>query len=332
MKIAVFSSKSYDEEFLKAHNKYNYSLSFFKEALTKETALLAKDHNALCCFVNDDLGKEVLEQLHEYNIHLIALRCTGFNNVDLKAAAQLKMTIVYVPAYSPNAVAEHAVCLMLSLNRKIYKAYNRVRDGNFSLESLLGFDFYGKTAGILGTGAIGTTLAKILKGFGMNLFGYDIQQNEECKKLGLEYKDLSEILEKSDILSLHLPLNTQTKHIINQKTIEKMKDSVMLINTGRGGLIDTKAAIDGLKLKKIGYLGLDVYEEEANLFFQNLSDQVIQDDEFARLLTFPNVIITSHQGYFTSNALTMIAETTMKNIYQIANNENCPNHILSCNF
>jgi len=321
MKIAVFSTKPYDREFLEISNKeHQHQIKFFKYGLNSETMWMAKDYPVVCPFVNDILDKEVLTYLYENNTRLITLRSAGFNNVDVQTAEELGMTVVRVPAYSPYAVAEHTVSLILALNRKIYKAHSRVRDGNFSLDGLLGFDLNGKTVGIIGTGKIGTVVAKILNGFGCNLLAYDSYENEECKNLGVKYVGLSEILHKSDIITLHCPLTPETKYMINSESIKEMKDGVMIINTSRGALIDTKAVTKALKSGKIGYLGLDVYEEEANIFFEDLSNTVIKDDIFARLLTFPNVIITGHQAFFTKNALENIAQTALENVTNFEKN------------
>jgi D-lactate dehydrogenase len=260
-------------------------------------------------------------------MRLIALRCAGFNNVDVQAATDLGLTIVRVPAYSPHSVAEHSVALMMALNRKIPRAYNRVRDGNFALEGLLGFELRGKTVGIIGTGRIGAAVAGILHGFGCLLIAYDPQPSSECISLGVEYVSLQQLYAASDIITLHSPLNKQSLHLINAAAVAQMKRGVMLINTSRGGVIDTPAVIAGLKSCKIGYLGLDVYEQEGDLFFQDLSNQVIQDDMFERLLTFPNVLITGHQGFFTQEALTSIAQTTLQNISLFEKTGECQNQV-----
>ncbi|MDH5712052.1 MAG: 2-hydroxyacid dehydrogenase, partial [Gammaproteobacteria bacterium] len=247
-------------------------------------------------------------------IKIIALRCAGFNNVDTDAAHKLNITVVRVPAYSPNAVAEHTVGLMLSLNRKIHRAYNRVRDSNFALDGLLGFDFSGRTIGIVGTGRIGSIVARIMSAMGMDVLAFDPVKNIECEKIGVNYVGFDELLTRSDVISLHCPLTDETKHIIDSAALGKMKNGAMLINTSRGAVLDTCAVIEGLKSKKIAYLGLDVYEQESELFFKDLSCEIIEDDVFQRLLTFPNVLITAHQGFFTSDALTNIADTTLENI------------------
>ena len=315
MKIAVFSTKNYDRVFLQAATApHGHELFFLEPRLTQDTVKLAAQFPAVCAFVNDQLDARVLTSLSAGGTRLIALRSAGFNNVDLSAASRLGLTVVRVPAYSPFAVAEHTVGLILTLNRRIHRAYARVREGNFSLEGLLGFDLHGRTVGIVGTGKIGAIVARIMNGFGCRLLGHDPYPNPECEKLGMSYLPLPDLFAASDVITLHCPLTPGTHHLINGESLGQMKHGVMLINTGRGALIDTTAVINALKSGRIGYLGLDVYEEEADLFFEDLSDQVIQDDVFARLLTFPNVIITGHQGFFTEEALRNIAETTLTNI------------------
>lgn len=313
MKIAFFSTKSYDREFFN-HYVSTHEIVYFEAQLNIQTVNLAAGCNAICVFVNDKLNKEVITELNKLGVKLIALRCAGFNNVDLDAAKANNIKIVRVPAYSPHAVAEHAAALILTLNRKTHKAYNRVREGNFSLERLTGFDLFGKTIGVIGTGRIGQAFCNIMLGFGCRVLAFDLIENKELSSKGVEYMPLIDVLQQSDIISLHCPLNEQTKHIISQQTISMMKDEVMLINTSRGGLIDTPAVIEALKTGKIAYLGLDVYEQEEKLFFNDLSENVIQDDMIMRLLSFPNVLITSHQGFFTEEALTQIAQTTLENI------------------
>ena len=315
MKVAVFSTKSYDREFLDAANaKHGHELVYLEPHLKEETSLLASGFDAVCAFVNDRIDAPTVDKLADGGVRLIALRSAGFNHVDLAAAKKRDVIVVRVPAYSPYAVAEHAVGLILSLNRKIHRSYNRVREGNFSIEGLLGFDMHGRTVGIVGTGKIGAIVANILNGFGCQLLAYDVFRNPDCEALGAKYVSLPELLAASDIITLHCPLMPETRHLINEKSLGQMKTGVMLINTSRGALIDTKAAIAALKSGKIGYLGLDVYEQEQELFFDNLSEKVIQDDVFERLLTFPNVLITGHQAFFTKNALSSIAETTLANI------------------
>ena len=317
MKVAVFSSKSYDREFLDSANaaaNAGHELSYFEVKLNLQSAVLAAGHEAVCAFVNDQLDRNVLEKLAAQDTKLVALRSAGFNHVDLEAAYDLDIRVGRVPAYSPQAVAEHTVALILSLNRKIHKAYARVREGNFALEGLLGFDLSGRSVGIVGTGKIGLCMARIMRGFGCQLLAFDPHPVPELEELGGRYVELSELLSSSDIISLHCPLNPATHHLINRSAIDQMKPGVMVINTSRGAVVDTKAMIAGLKSGKIGYLGLDVYEEESDLFFENLSDQTIQDDVFARLLTFPNVLITGHQAFFTREAMSSIAQTTIGNI------------------
>lgn len=325
MRVAVFSARSYDREFLTAANaSHGHELVFFEPRLTIETVPLARGFPAVCAFVNDRLDAPVLRALADGGTKVIALRSAGFNNVDLVTATELDLIVVRVPAYSPYAVAEHTVALMLALNRKLVRAYNRVREGNFSLENLLGFDMHGKTAGIIGTGKIGTVVARILAGFGCRLLAHDPYPNDECRSLGATYVELPQLLAESDIVTLHTPLTPETYHLIDREALRLVKPGVMLLNTSRGALLDTRAVIDALKSGRIGALGLDVYEEES-LFFQDLSDRVIQDDVFARLLTFPNVLITGHQAFFTREALTAIAETTLANITAIERGEPCPN-------
>jgi D-lactate dehydrogenase len=332
MKIAVFSARSYDREFLSQEAKRNqafrssHHLHYFDAHLRPETFHLAEGYDAVCAFVNDQLDRAALEKLKAGGVRLVALRCAGYNNVDLSAANDLGITVVRVPAYSPEAVAEHTVALILALNRKIYRAYRQVREGNFSLEGLVGFNLHGKTVGLVGTGRIGTAVAKILgPGFGCRLLAYDPEPNKICEKLGLTYVNLPELVSQSDILSLHAPLLPSTAHVINERTIALMKTGAMLINTSRGGLIDTQAVINAVKTGKIGYLGLDVYEEETDLFFDDLSLQVIPDDVFSRLLTLPNVVITGHQAFLTKEALEHIAQTTIDNIVEFATTGTCRN-------
>jgi len=314
MRIAVFSTRPYDRDFLTAADESHvHELVFFEPRLTPETAQLAAGSHAVCVFVNDQVDRTVLERLAAEDVRLVALRSAGFNNVDVAAANELGLTVVRVPAYSPYAVAEHTVALMLALNRKIYRAFSRVRDGNFSLDGLLGFDLHGRTVGIVGTGVIGATVAGIIHGFGCRLLATDPFPNERVGELGAEYVELPALLAESDVVTLHLPLSAETTHLVDWPAIKGMKRGVMLINTSRGGLVDTRAVIAGLKSGQIGYLGLDVYEEETDLFFYDRSGQIIQDDVFSRLTTFPNVIVTAHQGYFTAEALEQISATTLQN-------------------
>lgn len=313
MKIAFFSTKSYDREYFDRYNQ-QHELVFFDAALSVNTAQLAKGCHAVCVFVNDQVNAAVLKILSGLGIKLVALRCAGYNNVDLPAAKNDGITIVRVPAYSPYAVAEHAVALILTLNRKTHKAYNRVREGNFSLEKLIGFDLHEKTVGVIGTGKIGQLFSGIMLGFGCRVLAFDIIADKELEKKGVEYLPLIKLLPRCDIVSLHCPLNDQTRHIINEQTLSMMKPGTMLINTGRGALIDTAAVIKALKSHQLGYLGIDVYEQEEKLFFHDLSEEIIEDDTIMRLVSFPNVLITSHQGFFTEEALSQIAQTTLQNI------------------
>jgi len=315
MKIAFFSAKPYEKDFFNhALPDFQHEINYLEVKLDTHTANFAAGAEAVCVFVNDIVNAAVLTQLAAQGVKLIALRCAGYNNVDLKAAAQHGIAVVRVPAYSPYSVAEHTIALILTLNRKTHRAYNRVRENNFSLDGLLGFDLHGKTVGLIGLGKIGLATAQILKGFGCKVLGYDVQTTAEAVAVGVEFTTFDALLQQSDIVSLHCPLNPHTKYLINEQAIGKMKNGVMLINTSRGGLIDTKAVIQGLKSKKIAYLGLDVYEEEGDLFFEDLSTEVIADDTFTRLLTFPNVLITGHQAFFTQNAMQSIAQTTLQNI------------------
>jgi D-lactate dehydrogenase len=328
MNVAVFSTKPYDRRFLDAANeRARHELTYFEPRLVPETTPLAVGFPAVCAFVNDRLDRPVLEALAAGGTRLIALRSAGFNNVSLDAAAELGMTVVRVPAYSPHAVAEHTVGLMLALNRKLPRAAFRVREGNFSLDGLLGFDIHGKTIGIVGTGKIGTVVARIMAGFGCRLLAHDPYPNDTCRDLGVAYVPLDTLLAEADIVTMHLPLTPDSHHMIDAAAIRRMKPGAMLINTSRGALLDTPAVIEGLKSGRIGSLGLDVYEEEADLFFEDLSNQVLQDDVFARLLTFPNVLITGHQAFFTAEALTAIAETTLANITAVERGERCANEV-----
>ncbi|MGB0766799.1 MAG: 2-hydroxyacid dehydrogenase [Phycisphaeraceae bacterium] len=314
MKICFFSTKPYDQRFFQAVNRdAGHELVFYETKLTADTASLAKGCDAVCVFVNDPLGAATLEALADQGCELVLLRCAGYNNVDLDAADRLGITVCRVPVYSPFAVAEHTLALILTLNRKVHKAYNRVRDGNFAIDGLIGFDLNDKTIGIVGTGRIGQILAKIAKGLGMHVLAYDLNPNAELEATGVAYVPFDDLIEKSDIVSLLCPLTPKTHHLISTDAVEKMKPGVMLVNTSRGGLIDASALIGGLKSGRIGSVALDVYEEEGDVFFEDLSDQVLQDDTLARLLTFPNVLITSHQAFFTKEAMHEIASTTLAN-------------------
>jgi D-lactate dehydrogenase len=316
MRIVIFSALDFEREFFDAANQsLRHDLVYHRERLHEETARMAAGFQAVCAFIADELDAATLSTLAAGGARLIALRSAGYNNVDLAASAKLGLTVLRVPAYSPHAVAEHAVALMLTLNRNIHRAYNRVRDGNFDLNGLIGFDMFGKTVGIVGTGKIGAAFARIMAGFGCKLLGHDIFHNPACLDFGLQYVDLRHLLRESDIVSLHCPLTPDSWHLINSNTIAEMKQGSMLINTARGALIDASAAIDALKSREhFWYLGIDVYEEEGPLLFEDLSSTVIPDDVFARLTTFPNVVITGHQGFLTREAVKNIAEITLTNV------------------
>ena len=317
MKVVFFNTKQYDKKyFSEAKLGSTHELVYLEAKLSFDTALLTQDAEVICVFVNDVVDADVIARLSQQGVKLIALRCAGFNNVDLAAAQQHGIKIVRVPAYSPNAVAEYTVGLMLALNRKIHRAYCQVREGNFSLNGLMGFDMSGKTAGIIGTGKIGELVVRTLCAMGMDVLTYDPYVNQQCVKDGARYVDIETLFAESDVISLHCPLSAETHHIIDAPAIHKMKTGVMLINTSRGAVIDTAAVIASLKSGKIGMLGLDVYEQEEELFFEDHSYEVITDDVFERLLTFPNTLITAHQGFFTSDAMRNIAATTLDNISQ----------------
>lgn len=326
MKVAVFSTQQYDRTFLTANNT-GHELTFFELPLNEQTALLAEGFEAVCVFVNDTVNAQVLQILQKNGVQLVVLRCAGFNNVDLKAAAKLQMMVARVPAYSPEAVAEHAVALIMTLNRKTHKAYNRVREGNFSLEKLVGFNLYRKKVAVIGTGNIGKAFCRIMHGFGCELQAYDPYPDAELAQQGVTYGSLEETLQNADIVSLHCPLMESTRHMINKQTLSLLKRGAMLINTSRGGLIDTPCVIEALKNGTIGYLGLDVYEQEEKLFFHDHSEGIIQDDLIARLISFPNVLITAHQGFFTKEALTEIAHTTFQNIDAFVQGEPLKNQV-----
>ncbi|RME92736.1 MAG: 2-hydroxyacid dehydrogenase [Bacteroidetes bacterium] len=314
-KIAMFSTKPYDEEYFVRYNtNYGFDFTYFESSLNFRTASLSKGYDVVCVFVNDRVDAQTIEQLAHYGVQLIALRCAGFNNVDLEAARTHGIRVVRVPAYSPEAVAEHALALMLTLNRKTHKAYNRVREGNFSLNKLMGFNLYRKTAGVIGTGKIGVALCRILKGLGCEVLATDPYPSQAVRDLGIDYVCLDELLARSAIISLHCPLTPDTRHLIKQESIAKMREGVMLINTSRGGLVNTADVIAGLSSRKIGYLGIDVYEQEENLFFQDLSEVIIQDDYILKLNSFPNVLITAHQAFFTRESMEEITTTTLENI------------------
>lgn len=328
MKLAIYSTKQYDRKYLELVNQqFGYELEFFDFLLSKRTAKNAAGCKAICIFVNDDGSREVLEELAALGVEILALRCAGFNNVDLDAAKELGIKVVRVPAYSPEAVAEHAVGMMMCLNRRIHRAYQRTRDANFSLEGLIGFNMHNRTAGVIGTGKIGIATMRILKGFGMKLLAYDPYPSEQALELGAEYVDLKTLYTQSDVITLHCPLTPENHHLLDSDAFAMMKDGVMIINTSRGALIDSSAAIDALKQQKIGALGMDVYENERDLFFEDKSNDVIQDDIFRRLSACHNVLFTGHQAFLTEEALTSISETTLKNINQLDRGENCPNQL-----
>jgi D-lactate dehydrogenase len=328
VKIAVFDAKAYDQEFFDKENQdFSYEIKYFSPKLNIDTVTLADGFDVVCLFVNDDGSETVLNKLNELGIKLIALRSAGYNNIDLQTAYE-KINVVRVPAYSPHAVAEHTVALMLTLNRKTHKAYYRIRENNFSINGLMGFDMNEKTAGIIGTGKIGKALIEILKGFKMNVIAYDKYPDEEyAKEIGYNYVELETLYKESDIISLNAPLTSETFHMINEESFSKMKNNVMLVNTGRGKLIDTKALISALKNKQVGSAALDVYEEESEYFFEDFSGSFLDDDTLARLITFNNVLITSHQGFFTREAVTSIARTTLSNIKEFMEDKPLSNEI-----
>lgn len=315
MKVSFFSTQKYDRSIFDQNNQFHHhEINYFDFHLNSKSIGAVAPTNVVCCFVNDSINANVIDGLYERGVQLIALRSAGYNHVDYTYAQKKGIKVCRVPSYSPQAIAEHTVALILCLNRKIHHAHNRVREGNFSINGLMGFNVYQKTVGIIGTGQIGTALANILNGFGCKIVAFDPQQNECCIKLGVNYVSLETLLEHSDIVSLNCSLNDNTYHIIDSRALEKMKQGAMLVNTGRGKLLDTKAVIVALKSKKLGYLGIDVYEEEESLFFENHSYEIIDDDVFCRLQTFPNVLITGHQGFFTQEAVQNIATTTLENI------------------
>lgn len=328
MTITVFSTKQWVRDSFDAANTNNeHTIRYLEARLDKDTAALAEGSEAVCIFVNDNADRATIGILADRGVKMIALRCAGFNNVDLRAAEDHRIMVARVPAYSPHAVAEHAVGLLLTLNRRLHRAYNRIREGNFSLDGLMGFDLHDKTVGIIGTGTIGRIFARIMQGFGTNVIAYDRYPNKELAASGVEYVELEELYRRSDVISLHCPLTHETYHLINSYAIDSMKQGVTIINTSRGPLIDSLAVIEGLKNGHIGSVALDVYEEEADLFFEDLSDTVIQDDVFVRLLTFPNVLITSHQAFFTREAVSNIAATTLGNIAEFQEKNGCANCI-----
>ena len=318
MKIIFFSAKPYDKQFFDRHNEsYGFEIEYLETHLGPHIVNAVTDEVAVCVFVNDKVNAEVIAVLAEKGVKIIALRCAGFNNVDLDAAREYGIRVCRVPEYSPEAVAEHTVAMLLTLIRKTHKAYNRVREQNFSLNGLLGFNLHGKTVGVIGTGKIGTAFCRIMKGFGCEVIAYDLFPNKELEISGVKYRALDEVLRESDVVSLHCPLNPDTHYLINEKTLAIMKPGVTLINTSRGALINTADAIHALKTKHLAYLGIDVYEQEEKLFFKDLSGSIIEDDTIQRLMSFPNVLVTAHQAFFTAEALTQIAEVTLENIHQI---------------
>jgi D-lactate dehydrogenase len=329
MRIAMFDTHAFERvAFTAANERHRFDISFFEPRLTRETAALAGGFDAVCAFVNDRLDAETLAVLHANGIRLVALRSAGYNHVDLEAAAGFGLPVVRVPEYSPYAVAEHAVALLLTLNRKTHRAFNRVREANFSLDGLVGFDLHGKVVGLVGLGRIGRVLATIMRGFGCRLLATDLQPDRAlAEALSLRYVSLPELYREADIVSLHVPLTPDTRHLIDASAFRAMKRGVILINTGRGALIDTRALIEALKTGHVGGAGLDVYEEEEGVFFRNLSDQVLQDDVLARLLTFPNVLVTSHQAFLTREALANIAATTLSNVALFARGESLANEV-----
>lgn len=313
MKIAFYSAQSYDKTYFDQANT-SQEIRYLEARLEPHTVGLAAGCTAVCLFVNDQANAEAIQEFSKLGIKLIALRCAGFNNVDIEAAKACGIPVVKVPAYSPHAIAEHAVALILTLDRKTHKAYNRVRDGNFSLERLIGFDLFGKTIGVVGTGKIGAVFCEIMLGFGCKVLAYDIAANAVLQARGVQYVPLTDLLAQSDIVSLHCPLTPETRHLVNPDSVKAMKPGAMLINTSRGGLVDSSAVIDALKSGQLGYLGIDVYEQEEKLFARDLSDTIIQDDLILQLMTFPNVLITAHQAYLTEEALREIARITLLNI------------------
>lgn len=325
MKVAFYDTHSYEKNaFLKANTSSGHEITFLDAQLGVETAIMASGHECVCAFVNDSLSKDVLTKLKAGGTRFIALRSAGFNHVDLIAAQELGMKVARVPEYSPYAVAEHAVALILNLNRKIHKAYNRIREGNFSLDGLVGFDLHGKTVGVIGTGKIGKAFIRIMKGFGCHVVAFD---PKEDSSLGVTYLPFEEVLKRSDIVSLHLPLNKSTFHLIDANALKLLKQGAMFINTSRGGLVDTKALIQNLKSCHLGAAGLDVYEEEEHVFFRDHSFEILNDDVLARLMTFPNVILTSHQAFLTHEALGKIADTTLANISEFSLGKSLTNEV-----
>jgi D-lactate dehydrogenase len=328
MQVAIFGTQFYEREYFNIHNVGNkHELVFFEESLNAETTHLAKGFAAVCVFVTDKIDKNCIEKLAKLDVKLIDLRSAGYNNVDIEAAKKNNIKVMRVPAYSPQAVAEHAVAIILTLNRKTHKAYNQVRENNFSLQHLMGFNLYGKTIGVVGTGKIGRAFCEIMLGFGCKIIAFDIKENEGLKQKGILYKTFDALLSESDIISIHCPLNQETNHLFDKKAFDKIKKEVMIINTSRGAIINADDAIVALKSHRIGYLGLDVYENESNLFFKDLSQTIIQDDIFERLVSFPNVLITPHQAFYTQEAVTEIAKITIKNFTDFEDNRVLENEV-----
>lgn len=328
MKIAIFATKKYDEHsFAQVNQQFSHQLRFFEPRLTGATASLAAGYEGVCVFVNDEIDRDTIRQLAENGVKIVATRSAGYNQIDLQAAEEYGLTVVRVPAYSPDAVSEFTVGLILTLGRQIHRAYNRVRDNNFELDGLQGFEIREKTVGVMGTGRIGASVIKNLTGFGPRILAYDIHRNPEIEHLVEYFDDPMELIKQADIITLHLPLMPETYHLVNEHSLSRMKDGVFIVNTSRGALIDTVAVIEGLKSGKVGYLAIDVYEEEGGLFFQDLSSQVVQDDVFARLQTFPNVLVTGHQAFLTLRALRNIAETTLANFQEFEQTGGCKNAV-----
>jgi D-lactate dehydrogenase len=328
MKVAFFSSRSYDKaSFEELTPNFDHQLTYFEVKLDKDTVYLAQGFDAICTFVNDHLDQNVLKKLAELQVKNIVLRCAGYNQVDLQSAEKLGIRICRVPAYSPEAIAEHALALLMTVVRKTHKAYNRVRENNFSLEGLVGINIYKQTVGVIGTGAIGSAFCKIMLGMGCKVIAYDQYENKYLKSKGVSYVTFDELITQSGIISLHCPLTTETRHLINKKSLSGMQKGVTIINTGRGALIDTKAIIKSLKNKKVGYLGIDVYEQEEDLFFRDLSAEILQDEDIARLMTFPNVLITGHQAFLTKESLVEIAFITLTNLNELESGNEVTNII-----
>jgi D-lactate dehydrogenase len=328
MRIAVFSTKPYERDFLDAANQGRHDLDYLEARLDPSTARLAEGSDAVCVFVNDVVDRAAVERLTELGVRAIALRCSGYNNVDIQAASEHGIPVVNVPAYSPHAVAEHTLALLLTLNRKIHRAWNRVREGNFALDGLLGYDLHGRTLGVIGTGAIGGVTARTFACLGMQVLAHDPYPDPELAGQVVEYRELGDLFSQADVLTLHCPLTKDTKHLIDGPALAAMKSGATLLNTGRGALIDTEAVIGALKSGRLAGLGIDVYEEEASLFFEDRSQEILLDDTFARLLTFPNVVVTAHQGFFTSDAVTTIARTTIDNLSRIASGSEAENRVI----